>query len=158
MVKQVSVEVSGFEFSAGHFVSEGGKCEHLHGHNYKTSVSLTGEVNPQGMIIDFRVIKQHLRELCKTWDHRVLLPAHSKKIIVSTKGKQTQVTTPEGIYSFPKSDVVVLDVVETTAEELARLLCQQLKDDLQLEFPNIRQITIWVAESDSSRASVTLTL
>lgn len=157
-MKQVSVEVSGIEFSAGHFVSEGGKCEHLHGHNYKASVRLTGEVNPQGMIIDFRIIKQRLREICKKWDHRVLLPAHSKKIIVSAKGTQTQVVTPEGTYSFPTSDVIVLDVVETTAEELARLLSQYLKDEMKQEFPNIRQITIWVAESDSSRASVTLSL
>lgn len=158
MLKQASVEVSGIEFSAGHFVSEGGKCEHLHGHNYQASIRLTGEINPQGMVIDFRVIKHRLRELCRAWDHRVLLPARSKKIVVSTKGNQTQVATPEGTYSFPTSDVVVLDVVETTSEELARLLCQQLKDDLEREFTNIRQITIWIAESESSRASVTLTL
>lgn len=158
MTKQVSVEVSGIGFSAGHFVSESGKCEHLHGHNYQAGARLSGEVGPQGMVMDFRVIKQRLRELCKAWDHRVLLPARSQQIRISTKGNQTQVNTPGGTYSFPTSDVVVLDVVETTAEELARLLCQQFKDDLQRYFPNVHHFTIWVAESASSRASVTLTL
>ncbi|MFX1564263.1 MAG: 6-pyruvoyl tetrahydropterin synthase family protein [Promethearchaeota archaeon] len=158
MTNQVSVEVSGIGFSAGHFVSEGGKCEQLHGHNYQVGARLTGEVGSQGMVIDFRIIKQHLRKFCKAWDHRVLLPAHSEQIHISTKGSQTQVTTPSGTYSFPTNDVLILDVVETTAEELARLLCQQLKDDLQHDFPNIREITIWVAESVSSRALVTLTL
>jgi 6-pyruvoyltetrahydropterin/6-carboxytetrahydropterin synthase len=158
MAKQVSVEVSGIGFSAGHFVSEGGACEHLHGHDYQASVCLTGEVGLQGMVIDFRVLKQHLKELCIAWDHHLLLPARSKYIHVSTKGNQTQVTTPCGNYSFPSSDVVVLDVVETTAEELARLLCQKLKEILQRDFSNIHQITIWVAETASSRASVTLML
>lgn len=158
MIKETSVEVSGIGFSAGHFVSEGGKCERLHGHNYDVSVRLSGEINSQGMVIDFRVVKAHLRLLCEEWDHRLLLPTRSPQIRVLTKGEQTEVKTPDREYSFPTQDVCILDVIETTAEELARILAEKLGASLKKKFPNLRQISATVAESITQRAIVMLDL
>ena len=100
MIKETSIEVSGIGFSAGHFVSEGGKCERLHGHNYQVTVRISGEINSQGMIVDFRVLKTHLQGLCKEWDHRLLLPAQSSQIKIKTRGEFTEVKTPDREYSF----------------------------------------------------------
>lgn len=158
MIKETSVEVSGIGFSAGHFVSEGGKCERLHGHNYQVSVRISGEINSQGMVIDFRVVKAHLRSLCKEWDHRLLLPARSSQIKITTRGKQTEVKTPDREYSFPMQDVLILDVIETTAEELARILAEKLGTSLKKELPNLRQISVTVAESITQRATVVINL
>ena len=156
MEKQVSVEVSGIEFSAGHFVSEGGKCESLHGHNYQVAVRIIGEVDDKGMVIDFRIMKKNLRDICKRWDHRILLPARSQQIKVISKEEQTQVITPDRKYSFPTSDVIVLDVIETTAEELARVLCQYLLGILKDKYPNISEIRLSIAESPTSTATVSV--
>jgi hypothetical protein len=86
------------------------------------------------------------------------LPARSPRIKVASKGDQTKVVTPNGIYSFPTQDVKVLDIVETTAEELARLLCQLLADALKSRFSSIRQVAVSVAESRRQWATVTLDL
>ncbi|MFX1473978.1 MAG: 6-pyruvoyl tetrahydropterin synthase family protein [Promethearchaeota archaeon] len=158
MVKETSIEISGIGFSAGHFVSEGGKCERLHGHNYQVSVRISGEINSQGMVIDFRVIKEHLRLLCKEWDHRLLLPAYSSQIKISARGEKTEVKTPDREYSFPSKDVLILDVTETTAEELARILAQRLGEILKQNFPNVHQIGLSVAESITQRATVVIDL
>ncbi len=158
MSKQVAVEISGIDFAAAHFVSEGEQCERLHGHNYHVSVTVQGTLNTQGMLIDFRELKQRVRQLCKQWDHRILLPQHSNKIKLSKKGNQTYVRTPTSEYSFPTTDVIVLDVTETTAEELASVLCSLLIKDLRINFPTLTQVSVSINESSTSRAIVTLPL
>ncbi|MFW9985350.1 MAG: 6-pyruvoyl tetrahydropterin synthase family protein [Candidatus Odinarchaeota archaeon] len=156
MSKQVAVTVSGIDFAAAHFVSEGGKCELLHGHNYHVTATIWGELNHLGMVIDFRVLKQHLRQLCKQWDHLILLPSNSKLIKVSQQDNQTKVETSEGTYSFPAKNVEILNVVETTAEELARIFCKQLLGNITKEHSNISQVRVELAESSTSRAIVTM--
>jgi len=58
-------------FSAAHRLEEyQGKCETLHGHNFMVEVSVAGEtLNTTGMLIDFTILKEHLREVLKTLDH-----------------------------------------------------------------------------------------
>jgi 6-pyruvoyltetrahydropterin/6-carboxytetrahydropterin synthase len=158
MTNYVSVEISGIDFAAAHFVSEGGTCEHLHGHNYHVTVTVQGALNPQGMVIDFRILKQRVHTLCKQWDHFILLPANSQLIKTSQNEQQTQVQTPNGNYSFPTQDVQIIDVVETTAEELARLLCQKLRKNLSTTFPNITRIQVNLAESSTSCAIVSMSV
>jgi 6-pyruvoyltetrahydropterin/6-carboxytetrahydropterin synthase len=158
MKQQVAVEVSGIDFSAAHFVSEGGKCERLHGHNYHVAVMIWGEINSLGMVIDFREAKHHVRLVCKKWDHHILLPQRSILIKVSQKGNQVQVDTPNGTYSFPARDVKVINVVETTAEELARIMCQKLVEALKAAYPNLTQVRVVLSESSTSRAIVTMSV
>lgn len=158
MNRQAAIEISGIDFAAAHFVSEAEQCERLHGHNYQVSVTVQGTLNAQGMLIDFRELKRRVRQLCQQWDHQILLPQHSKKIKLSKEGPQTIVRTPASEYSFPTTDVVVLDVIETTAEELASILCSMLIKDLRIDFPTITQVTVSINESSTSRAIVTLPL
>jgi len=50
-----------------------GKCEALHGHNWKIEVSLSGEkLNSQGMLLDFKVLKNKLRHVLSVLDHKFL--------------------------------------------------------------------------------------
>jgi 6-pyruvoyltetrahydropterin/6-carboxytetrahydropterin synthase len=158
MTTQVSVEVSGIDFAAAHFISEGGTCEQLHGHNYHVTVTVWGEIDSYGLVVDFRILKKRIRKLCKQWDHFVLLPVKSKSIKTVQKDNQIEVTTPNGKYSFPTKDVKVIDVIETTAEELARFLCQKLINSLSNDFPNITAVQLVLAESATSRATVLLSV
>ena len=48
-----------FSFAASHFLTKyHGKCEHLHGHNYRLVVSVTDELQDDGMVIDFKEVKR----------------------------------------------------------------------------------------------------
>ncbi|MFH1825031.1 MAG: 6-carboxytetrahydropterin synthase QueD [Candidatus Firestonebacteria bacterium] len=62
------------EFSAGHFLrGYKGKCENMHGHNYKVIVVVSGKkLNEIGLLIDFDVVKGKLREIMKEFDHTVI--------------------------------------------------------------------------------------
>ena len=59
------------DFAAAHFLKDyHGKCENLHGHNYKVYVHIRGEVlDDGGMLMDFSILKKNLREICNTMDH-----------------------------------------------------------------------------------------
>ncbi len=52
-----------------------GRCERLHGHNYRIDISLTADsTNHLGMVIDFGDVKRVLcTALDAEWDHRTLL-------------------------------------------------------------------------------------
>ena len=61
-------------FSAAHLLKEiGGKCEELHGHNFRVEVSVAGEaLNGEGLLIDFRLLKRWTDEVLDGLDHKYL--------------------------------------------------------------------------------------
>jgi 6-pyruvoyltetrahydropterin/6-carboxytetrahydropterin synthase len=62
------------DFSAAHNLRNfRGKCENLHGHNWKVEVVLRGkQLDESGVLIDFREVKEAVRELLKELDHHYL--------------------------------------------------------------------------------------
>jgi len=61
-------------FSAAHLLKEiGGKCETLHGHNFRVEVSVAGEsLNEEGLLLDFRLLKGWTAEVLDELDHKYL--------------------------------------------------------------------------------------
>jgi 6-pyruvoyltetrahydropterin/6-carboxytetrahydropterin synthase len=58
-------------FAAGHALREyRGKCENVHGHNYRVQVVVRGEkLDKIGMLADFVALKKALRDTCEPMDH-----------------------------------------------------------------------------------------
>lgn len=79
MRKEIEVElmelgkytlVKHFWMSCAHRVNGAGKCDRLHGHNYKITFSVEGTVlDKNQMLIDFRVVKHAIE---KRYDHHLL--------------------------------------------------------------------------------------
>lgn len=61
-------------FAAGHALREyRGKCENLHGHNYRVRVTVEGEeLNSIGLLVDFVEVKKHLRAISDRLDHQFI--------------------------------------------------------------------------------------
>jgi len=61
-------------FSAAHLLAEiGGKCEELHGHNFKVEVTVGApDLNTEGILIDFRLVKKWLKDILDEMDHQHL--------------------------------------------------------------------------------------
>ncbi len=68
---EVSVDET---FSAGHALrGYKGKCENVHGHNYKVRVTLAGrELDSVGLLYDFVHLKQVIQGVIRTLDHKFL--------------------------------------------------------------------------------------
>lgn len=63
-----------FTFAASHFLTKyHGKCEELHGHNYKIVITIKDKLNEDGMVLDFKILKSVVREeVYEKLDHKHL--------------------------------------------------------------------------------------
>ena len=61
-------------FSAAHQLREfEGACEDLHGHNWKVEIYVTSEtLTEAGIVVDFRVLKKHVKTVIAGLDHKFL--------------------------------------------------------------------------------------
>ena len=68
---EVSVDET---FAAGHALRDYyGKCENVHGHNYKVQLRIFGtDLDHAGLLIDFSEIKRILREVIEILDHQFI--------------------------------------------------------------------------------------
>jgi 6-pyruvoyltetrahydropterin/6-carboxytetrahydropterin synthase len=62
------------KFSSAHFLREyEGKCENLHGHNWKVELILRGkELNKIGLLVDFKEMKNTLNTVLDELDHKLI--------------------------------------------------------------------------------------
>ena len=63
-----------FLFSAAHQIRfHGGKCERLHGHNWRIRVhARSSELNKIGMVLDFADLQKLVTEIGSRFDHQVI--------------------------------------------------------------------------------------
>ena len=118
-----------FNFASSHFlIFEDGTREPLHGHNYR--VMFKGEVGQLkgDMVFDFLDIKPIIREVCDSLDHKLLLPKENSMLEIHREENNYQVKTPCGSrFSFPVNDVLLLPILNTSAERLAIYICSEVR-------------------------------
>lgn len=118
---EVSVEES---FAAAHNLrGYKGKCEDLHGHNYKVRVTLAGkEVDSVGLLYDFVQVKKVIQAVIRGLDHKYL------------------------------NELAPFDVVNPSAENIARFIYDETSRQLPAA-PNgaaVAGITVWETEATAA--------
>ena len=140
----VHVKDQRMHFSASHFLQFCGDCEQLHGHNYTLDVLVIGPLNEDGMVVDFRELKDKIINICKTLDHMVMLPGASKTINVKSEEGFIEVNVGAKRYVFPEGDCIILPLEATTAE----LLSKYVHD--HIDFSDDYKVKVCVSESAGS--------
>ena len=119
---EVSVEET---FSSGHALREyQGKCENVHGHNYRVRVTLAGpQLNRIGLLVDFAVLKRVLRGIIAGIDHQFL------------------------------NDLEPFRTVNPSAENLAKYFYEQTQRGLSDlgEGAGISEVIVWETDTSSAR-------
>ncbi len=143
------------KFSAAHFMAHGEGRERLHGHNYRVSLRLEGVLGEDGYVMDFALVKDLGRRLCRELDERTLLPARSDCLSIRELGESVEVVHRDGSrFLFPVSDVVLLPIAHTSAEELAWFLATRLKEELGSGMrQGLESLEVGVAESTGQAAN-----
>lgn len=101
-----------------------GKCENIHGHNWKIVVSVQGtELNDIGLLIDFHEIKAALKDVFEVLDHKNL------------------------------NDVQYFKEHNPSSENIARYIAEQMEEKLAFhnEKVAVESVTVW--ESHTSRCT-----
>ncbi len=129
---KVRVTKDHFVFCSGHFISyEGDKCERLHGHNYRATVEIEGELDENRYVFDFIALKQRMRAITDELDHHMMLATSNPYIHVEEGARSVRVRYKDREWLFPREDCVLLPIENTTAELLARYIAQRLLEDLR---------------------------
>jgi|YelNatPaOPRAMG01_1025707.scaffolds.fasta_scaffold08359_4 6-pyruvoyltetrahydropterin/6-carboxytetrahydropterin synthase len=128
----MQLEIDGWRlrltFSAAHVMIGHRRCGRLHGHDYAISVSLEGEPDADGVIIDFGELKELVRGIAMELDHKFLVAKKHKN--VSIDGENVRIRSGKSEYIVPISDCALLDVHQTSAEEIATWVGERLRKKL----------------------------
>jgi 6-pyruvoyltetrahydropterin/6-carboxytetrahydropterin synthase len=125
---------SNLRFSAAHMVIGHESCGKIHGHSYIVDVEVEGKRSGKfGFVIDFKVLKNITRKICKSLDHRLLIPVDSPDLEITYQDDKTVEFTILGEleYKIPKSDVVLLPIISTTAESLSIYITDAIVNELE---------------------------
>jgi 6-pyruvoyltetrahydropterin/6-carboxytetrahydropterin synthase len=117
---EVTVEQT---FAAGHALRNyHGKCEDVHGHNYRVRVTVEGQqLDCTGLLVDFLEVNRLISDAVGYLDHRFI------------------------------NDLVPFDEINPSAENIAKYFYDQLNLGLKNEVPvRISAIQVW--ETDTSSA------
>ena len=143
----MQLEIDGWRlrltFSAAHVMIGHKRCGRLHGHDYAISVRLDGEPGSDGVIMDFGTLKNLVREIAKELDHKFLVAKRHKNVTIES-GKVTM-RSGGSVYQAPLRDCAVLDIEQTSAEELTRWVGKKLKPMLR-DFDNLTHLQVKVEE------------
>jgi len=61
-----------FTFEAAHYLPGHPTCGHVYGHSYKLEVTVKGQPNNSGMVIDFHELKAKVNDVLANYDHTLL--------------------------------------------------------------------------------------
>ena len=151
MYLEIDGGYSGIRFSACHFIPGHEKCSRLHGHSYIVRLRLEGDIGAEGMIMDFVVLKKALKAMIDELDHKTLLPTESKDVKLDVTDVSVEAVSCGKRYVFPREDVVLLEIPNTTAEEMSKLMTKRIVSEI--EFPdNVKSVSIGLDEERGQTA------
>lgn len=152
-VATLVVDKAAIGFAAAHFSILEGGSERIHGHNYHVAVRARGRVGPGGTIVDFALIKDALVAECDALDHRMLVAADCPDLELRDDGEGgLEVREGRRRFVFPRDEVVVLPVRNTTCECLAGYLVGRLRDRV-----GALEVSLEVTVEESPGQGVTVT-
>jgi len=114
------------KFSSGHALRNyKGKCENVHGHNYRVQLTVAGEqLASNGLLVDFVELKRWMRDTVDRLDHQFI------------------------------NDLPPFDLINPSAENIAKYFYDEVNKGLSASTPevpvHIASVRVW--ETDTSIA------
>jgi 6-pyruvoyltetrahydropterin/6-carboxytetrahydropterin synthase len=117
---EISVEQT---FAAGHALRNyKGRCENVHGHNFRVQVVIEGErLDETGLLVDFLDVKEAMRQIISRLDHVFL------------------------------NDIAPFDVKNPSAENIAEYFFAEMTRGLKSPTPvRVREVKVWETDIQSA--------
>ena len=110
------------QFGAAHQLRNyDGKCENLHGHNWKIEVYVKGEeLDKDGMLIDFKILKDRTEEIIESFDHKFL------------------------------NDLECFSEINPSSENIARWIYESIRKKLKKKDCTVSSVTVWENDTSSA--------
>ncbi len=110
------------QFSAAHQLrGYKGKCEALHGHNWRVQVTVSSnKLDDTGMVIDFTELKEMVSEVISPLDHALL------------------------------NEVFPFTEINPSSENIAKWIFESMKKKLRKRGVSVTSVTVWEGDSSSA--------
>ena len=107
-----SLKVEGVFSSAHNLRGYKGKCEDLHGHNWRVEITVkSGELDNIGMVLDFKYLKSRLNAVLEELDHKYLNKIPYFSAAGGKKINPTSENIAKYIYNKLKTRIPLLNCV-----------------------------------------------
>ena len=98
-----------------------GKCEEIHGHNWKVEVYVQSEkLDDIGMVMDFKDLKKKTEQLLKLYDHKYL------------------------------NEVAPFDKINPSSENLARSIYKELSKKINNKNCMVSKVKVWESDDTAA--------
>ncbi|MDY6862503.1 MAG: 6-carboxytetrahydropterin synthase QueD [Thermodesulfobacteriota bacterium] len=107
------------DFSSAHSLRNyNGECEEVHGHNFKISVTVSGEeLDDVGIAIDFKILKEKTNRIISYLDHKNL------------------------------NDLAPFKEINPSSENIALYIYKEMDNELKGEKVSIKNVAVWESDS-----------
>ena len=131
-----------FRWEMGHRLPDHfGNCKNIHGHSYKMIVEIEGDVNSDGMVIDYYELKKIVDPIVNRLDHAFLVYEEDKDIV--------------DFLQKMNSKTVIVDF-QSTVENICEYF---LKEIMKTKFPgNVNKIAVRIYETEDDYAENSIEL
>jgi len=147
----VRVRPGELHFNAAHFITFGGTCENLHGHNFHLELEARGQNTDDAFVIDFVLLNRLAAQVCLELHDGVLLPADSTEVAIAERDGMVAVESYGKRFLLPRENAILLPVSNTTAEMLALHIGNRLVEALARSGAdaNLASLRVAVEEADN---------
>lgn len=74
MQHRINTVTKQYRTETGHRLMDyDGKCSHAHGHSYLWEITVTGNLDALGMVLDFKDLKEAIAKVLEPFDHAMIL-------------------------------------------------------------------------------------
>jgi len=131
-----------FKWEMGHRLPfHSGKCKNIHGHTYKMRVEIEGDLDSNGMVMDYYDVSSVISPLIDELDHSFIVKDDDSEVI-------------EFLNKLNSKKIVV--PFETTAENITLYMLQKIKEKITSD--RIKKIKVRVYETEKTYAEDEITL
>lgn len=125
-----------FRWEMGHRLPEHfGHCKNIHGHSYKMIVEFDGDLDKQGMVIDYYDVEKIIDPIIRKLDHSFMVNKNDRVVIEFLEKM--------------KSKKVIVDF-ESTAENISKYMLDEISKS---KLPsNIKKLTVRIYETEGDFA------
>lgn len=125
-----------FKWEMGHRLPfHSGKCKNIHGHTYKMRVEIEGDLDENGMVMDYYDVSSAISPIVDEFDHSFMVKENDTDVL--------------GFLDKLGSKKVVVPF-ETTAENITLFMLKKIKDRIASE--RIKRIKVRVYETEKTYA------
>ena len=117
-----------FRWEMGHRLPEHfGLCKNIHGHSYKMIIEFEGELNKQGMVVDFYEVEKIINPLIEKLDHAFMVSKDDKIVLEFLERMNSKrvvvdfVSTAENISNYMLAEIKKSSLPATITEVIVRI-------------------------------------